>query len=155
MTSRYLPPLAIVASALLLPIAADAAPRGDADGDGKLSLSEFQTVAQKRMMRADKDVDGKVSLQEWLARPAAAKAKHDPTEQFNRLDANKDGQLDAAEIAVLVKRRFAALDKNADGALTDEERPSRKPAQSNPDNQDGAAMDDDADAPEAGKQSAE
>lgn len=154
MTSRYLT-LAIVASAWLLPIAADAAPRGDADGDGKLSLSEFQTAGQKRMMRADKDADGKISLQEWLARPAAAKARHDPAQQFARMDANKDGQLDAAEIEALVKRRFAALDKNADGALTDEERPSRKPAQSNPDGQDGAATDDDTDAPEAGKQSAE
>lgn len=154
MTRRSLS-LAIVASAWLVPLAADAAPRGDADGNGKLSLSEFQTIAQNRMMRADKDADGKISLQEWLARPAASKAKQDPTEQFNRLDANKDGKLDAAEIEVLVKRRFAALDKNADGALTAEERPRRQPTQSNPDNQAGAATDDDTDAPEAGKQSAE
>jgi hypothetical protein len=151
----YVSSLAIAAAALLWPITGDSAPRGDANGDGTLSLSEFQSAAQKRLMRADKDADGKLSLQEWLARPAAAKAKHDPTKQFNRLDANKDSQLDATEIEALVKRRFAALDKNADGALSEEERPGRKAAQSTPDDQDGPAMDDDAEAPETGQQSAE
>lgn len=155
MRIRYVSSLAIVAAVLLRPMAGDAAPRGDADGDGKLSLTEFQTAAQKRLIRADKDADGKLSLQEWLARPAAAKAKHDPTKQFNRLDANKDSQLDAAELEALVKRRFAALDKNADGALSEEERPGRKAAQSAPDDQDGPAMDDDAEAPETGQQSAQ
>jgi len=143
---------------LLCP-AAGAATRGDTNGDGRLSLTEFQTVTQKRLMHADKDADGKLSLQEWLARPAAAKAKNDPTKQFNRLDANKDSQLDAAEIEELAKRRFAALDKNADGSITDEEQPSRKGAPKNPDGtaedgSDGAAMDSNEEAPETGQQSA-
>lgn len=155
MRIRYVSSLAIVAAALLSPMIGDAAPRGDADGDGKLSLTEFQATAQKRLMRADKDADGKLSLQEWLARPAATKAKHDPTKQFNRLDANKDSQLDAAELEALVKRRFAALDKNADGALSEEERSGRRAAQSARDDQGGPAMDDDAEAPETGQQSAE
>jgi Ca2+-binding EF-hand superfamily protein len=157
MRTKSLSSLVIVASALLWPIASYAAPRGDADGDGKLSLGEFQMAAQKRLLRADKDTDGKLSLQEWLARPATAKAKHDPTKLFNRLDANKDGQLDAAEIEALAKRRFAALDKNSDGALSDEERPARKAAatEAKPNDQDGAAIDDDAEAPATGQPSAQ
>jgi Ca2+-binding EF-hand superfamily protein len=46
-------------------------------------------------------------------------------QRFRRLDANRDGQLDAAEIEQITKRRFAALDKNADGVITDDERPAR------------------------------
>jgi EF hand len=160
MRPRHVSSLAIVASALLCSVAAGAAPRGDTNGDGRLSLTEFQSVTQTRFMRADKDSDGRISLQEWLGRPAAAKAKHDPSKRFNRLDANKDGQLDTAEIEALVKRRFAALDKNADGAITDEERPGRKAAESKSggaadDDPDGAAMDDDAEGSESGQQSAQ
>jgi hypothetical protein len=158
MKTRYILSLAIVSSALLCS-AAGAATHGDTNGDGRLSLTEFQTVTLKRLMRADKDADGKLSLQEWLARPTAAKAKNDPTKQFNRLDANKDSQLDTAEIEELAKRRFAALDKNADGSITDGEQPSRKRAPTNSDGaagdgSDGAAMDSDQEAPEAGQQSA-
>ena len=155
MTPRCASSLAILAAALLWPFAAGAAPRGDTDGDGKLSLSEFQTVALKRLMRADKDGDGKISLQEWLARPAAAKAKYDPAKQFSRLDTNKDNMLDAAEIEALIKRRFAALDKNADGFLSGDELPGRKAAETKPGDPDGSAMDDDAEAPETGQKSAE
>lgn len=144
MASRSVSLLAAAGFVLLCPIA-DAAPRGDANGDGRLSLTEFQTMSQKRFARADKDGDGKVSLEEWTAR-SKAKANKDPSKQFSRLDANKDGQLDMTEIEALVKRRFASLDKNSDGAITPEERPAREAADTDPDE---AAVDDDGEAPES------
>ena len=116
-----LPSLTVLASALLCAAAASAAPRGDTDGDGKLSLTEYQTQMHTRFMRADKNGDGKLSLDEWLARPAAAKAKGDPSAQFKRLDTNSDGFLDTAEIDLLAKRRFEMIDANHDGAISDEE----------------------------------
>jgi hypothetical protein len=146
MRVRYVSYLAIIAAAILSSsISAGAAPNGDTDGDGKLSLAEFQTVTQKRLMRADTDASGTISLQEWLARPAAAKATKDPTKRFNRLDGNQDGQLDTAEIDQLAKRRFAALDKNADGAVTGEERLARKGVQTKTD----TTNDDSAGTPKA------
>jgi hypothetical protein len=125
---RLVPHLAIAAAAILLAGTASAAPRGDADGDGKLSLGEYQTAMRDRLMRADTDGDGKISLQEYLARPAAAKAKSDPAKRFARLDANGDGFLEAAEIDAMSGRRFAALDSNADGAISDDERHAHRAA---------------------------
>jgi hypothetical protein len=143
------PSYTIFASILICAVAAGAAPRGDADGDGKLSLTEFQTLAQKRLLRADKNVDGKLSLDEWLARPAAAKGKTDPSKIFTRFDANGDSLLDRAEIDALAKRRFARLDKNADGVITDEERSVREPGAAK-NNADGVVMDEEQSTPETG-----
>lgn len=129
--TRLVPCLAMFASAIFLAGAASAAPRGDADGDGKLSLSEYQTAMRERLMRADTDGDGKLSLPEYLARPAAAKAKSDPAKRFAKLDANADGFLDAAEMNTMAERRFAALDSDADGAISDEERRAHRAAARN------------------------
>ena len=117
---------AVLASALLCAVAASAAPRGDTDGDGKLSLPEYQTQMRTRMMRADTNGDGELSLDEWLARPSAAKAKRDPSAQFKQRDTNGDVFLDAGELDLLAKRRFEAIDKNHDSAISDEEWVARR-----------------------------
>src|SRR5205085_1898343 len=78
----------------------------------------------------DADGDGKISRQE---------AKGKLAEDFDKVDANKDGYLDRKELRVLAERMLAnqgklgpgpfgpqrpdfdALDKNADGRLTRDE----------------------------------
>ena len=120
--------LAASISTLLLVAAASAAPRGDANGDGKLSLGEYQAARLARVMQADKNGDGKISLEEWLARPAAARMKGDPSAIFKQRDANGDGFIDAAEAETLAKQRFDLVDVNHDGAITDEEWAARRKA---------------------------
>lgn len=120
--------LAASISTLLLVAAASAAPRGDANGDGKLSLGEYQAARLARVMQADKNGDGKISLEEWLARPAAARMKGDPSAIFKQRDANGDGFIDAAEAEALAKQRFDLVDVNHDGAITDEEWAARRKA---------------------------
>ena len=143
MKFRSIPSFVVLASALLCAGAGVAAPRGDTDGDGKLSLAESQAHMRTRLMRADKNGDGKLSLEEWLARPATAKAKGDPSVQFKRLDANGDGFLDAAEIDLLAKRRFEAIDANHDGTISDEEWAAR-PKNPSTDNADSGPVDEEA-----------
>lgn len=100
-----------------------AAPKWDADGDGKMSLSEFTTARVERMMKgADKNGDGKITLDEWKARPAAAKAKGNPERRFERMDPNKDGSLDQAELTQFFDKRFARIDTDKDGTISKAER---------------------------------
>lgn len=103
---------------------------GDANGDGRLSLAEFQAVQGQRMMRLDSDGDGRISAAEWSAMPRGAKAKPaaDPARAFGRLDRNNDGALDRGEVDSTLARRFARLDADKDGQLTAAERQASKKA---------------------------
>lgn len=51
--------------------------------------------------------------------PVVAKSKM--TERFDKIDANGDGFIDAAEITALQDARFQEADKNGDGALDADE----------------------------------
>jgi Ca2+-binding EF-hand superfamily protein len=106
----------------------------DANGDGKLSKEEYVKAALPRWFReADADKDGAVSKDEARAyfakrlaeraaegragRPGAPRANA----AFDRLDADKDGKISAAEWKAAGDALFARLDKNKDGAITLEE----------------------------------
>ena len=93
-----------------------------------LTLEKFEARREKAFMRADTDNDGKVSLAEWTAFQTARKANGDPAKSFARMDTNKDGFVDKAELDVFLAKRFAKLDKNGDGVLSADERPSHKSA---------------------------
>jgi Ca2+-binding EF-hand superfamily protein len=112
----------------------------DLDGDGKLSTEERQAF-EKAMREArpkrpgrlnpwDTDGDGVLSPEEiQAAREAvAAKIRETRTKRFNELDANDDGQLDAAELKAIpnitdemVTRMIGHLDKDASGTISLEE----------------------------------
>ncbi len=118
--------LVLTLGALMMVQAASAAPKWDANADGKMSRDEFVTMAYTRTVeRADTDKDGKVSLAEWNARPAAIKATadgRDASKGFSRLDVNSDGFVEAADFSVRFGKRFDRLDADKDGVLTGEER---------------------------------
>ena len=120
-------------------------PVGVGRGFGRsVTLAEYQARFRDRIMQADTDRDGRVSLAEWTAYRAERNAERrgpegpgaegqggegaegrrggDPTRQFERMDANRDGYVTPAEIDAVSAQRFARLDANHDGVLTANER---------------------------------
>ena len=120
-----------ISSLLLTAGYSHAAPRADANGDGMVSLAEFQARARDNQAKFDTDKDGKISLSEWSERPAAKKSKRDPQKQFSRLDQNKDGAIDVAEIDRISARRFNMIDSDGDGSLSKQERKASREAGKN------------------------
>jgi len=109
--------------------------RADADKDGALSKEEIQEAVRRlapdgaggklggaMFRRQDADGDGKISRGEWKM----------AADLFDRLDTNKDGFLEMAEVQPKGPGRgwrgggdgdgfFAQLDKNRDGKVTKDE----------------------------------
>ncbi|WP_176696024.1 EF-hand domain-containing protein [Phenylobacterium immobile] len=117
-------PIILGALALLAAAgAAEAQQRGpglDANGDGKITLQEFQASRGDRMFkRMDVDSDGKLSkaeLQMMLDRaPQGADAA------FAALDADKDGFVIRAEADAAAAAMFGRADTDDDGALSRDE----------------------------------
>jgi hypothetical protein len=106
------------------PVAATAMPKARSD----ITLAKFQKRREKAIMAADTDGDGKISLLEWEAFQAKRNIKGDPVKSFARLDSNHDGFIDRAELDAFFAKRFARLDKNSDGVLTADELPGHKTA---------------------------
>ncbi|MCH4555844.1 Ca2+-binding EF-hand superfamily protein [Mesorhizobium sp. USDA 4775] len=106
------------------PAAAPAAPRAKSD----ITLAKFQKRREKAIMAADTDGDGKISLLEWEAFQAKRSIKGDAAKSFARIDSNHDGFIDRAELDAFFAKRFAKLDKNGDGVLTADEMPGHKSA---------------------------
>ena len=106
------------------PAAAPAAPKAKSD----ITLAKFQKRRDKAIMAADTDGDGKISLLEWEAFQAKRNIKGDAAKSFARIDSNHDGFIDRAELDAFFAKRFAKLDKNGDGVLTADEMPGHKSA---------------------------
>jgi len=106
------------------PSSAAAAPAAKSD----ITLAKFQKRREKAIMAADTDGDGKISLLEWEAFQAKRTITGDPARSFARIDSNHDGFIDRAELDAFFAKRFARLDKNADGVLTADELPGHKTA---------------------------
>lgn len=79
--------------------------RMDADGDGRISLREYQDYLSRGFVAMDLDGDGRLSASEM---PPGTRARRAPTLEshrrslaatFDRQDANNDGHLDARELA--------------------------------------------------------
>ena len=106
------------------PAAAPAAPKAKSD----ITLAKFQKRREKAIMAADTDGDGKISLLEWEAFQAKRNIKGDAAKSFARIDSNHDGFIDRAELDAFFAKRFAKLDKKGDGVLTADEMPGHKSA---------------------------
>ncbi|BAV49822.1 hypothetical protein MesoLj113a_00820 [Mesorhizobium sp. 113-1-2] len=117
-------PPAATSSGATPPAAAPAAPKAKSD----ITLAKFQKRREKAIMAADTDGDGKISLLEWEAFQAKRNVKGDAAKSFARIDSNHDGFIDRAELDAFFAKRFARLDKNGDGILTADEMPGHKSA---------------------------
>jgi Ca2+-binding EF-hand superfamily protein len=93
----------------------------------------------RRLKEMDKDGDGKVSREEWTGAP----------ERFDRLDRNKDGALDASDVAAATRdayrERWKQMDKDGDGRVSRDEFRGDAPFDTLDRNRDGFL--DDADRP--------
>ncbi len=107
--------------------------RMDANGDGKVTLDEVpeprRPMVEKLISRGDKDGDKALTLNELVGafgggQPGNPQTPGErlapPPGLFFALDANRDGKLDAAEIAAAADV-IRKLDKNGDGNVTFDE----------------------------------
>lgn len=111
-------------------------PKLDADGDGKVTKDEFAAGAAQRAKfffeHMDENKDGKVTAEEFKAAEermkerAGGNAPKDAPD-FAKLDKNGDGAITQDEAAEGAKarseKRFAEMDKNSDGVLSGDEIP--------------------------------
>nr|WP_276591706.1 hypothetical protein [Sphingomicrobium nitratireducens] len=87
-------------------------------------LKERRTNTFKAM---DKDGNGQVSLAEWeAAAPKPKPFKGDGSEVVKQLDANKDGYVTLAEYRAPQIASFDKLDANKDGSLSPAERAPKR-----------------------------
>ena len=68
----------------------------DTDRDGRISQAEFTAKAVERLQAADGNGDGTVTAEERRAAGEARRAEH-MTQRFARLDTNNDGAISQAE----------------------------------------------------------
>ena len=96
----------------------------DTNGDGQISLDEFQSPHQRRLEQADSNGDGNVTLTELKEKISSYESKRKKAKEariearFAEMDVNKNGSVtvDEAKLAI-----FSKIDANQDGLLTKEE----------------------------------
>lgn len=98
----------------------------DTDGDGVVSFTEFQARSEERFAQLDEDGNGLLTREElgaWRDRGgrrgfavAAADTDGDGVLSFAELQAVRPG---------LTEERFARMDANGDGFISEDERPRR------------------------------
>ncbi|TPG40595.1 signal transduction protein [Sphingomonas koreensis] len=93
---------------------------GDGAASGGITLQAFVQRHDRSLMADDTDGDGKVDRTEFLA--AAKRGKVDPARRFAKIDRNRDGMIDQAEIDAMLTARFKRLDTNGNGILEPAER---------------------------------
>ena len=98
----------------------------DTNGDGTLDQAELGSLEASQAAKADADGDGKITLSELKG---TRKRMTDAGAQklFARLDTDQDGTLTVAELSRAGEQRIARLDTNKDGKIEASELPRRQP----------------------------
>jgi hypothetical protein len=131
--------------------------RLDTDGDGLVSLQEFQAAGEARFASLDADGDGLISAEEFSAgrrgsgtaeagKAYGPRAEHRAErmqqfrdQRFASLDADGDGHISRAEFDQQHMARFNALDANGNGLIDADERPARRDMRDGRGGRDGCA----------------
>ena len=102
----------------------------DANQDGKITREELDTDVSTLFAAVDADQDGKVT-QDEAAQFFAAKhqeMKQKFAERLKAADKNQDGQWSQDELSEMPARRFAKLDQNGDGLVSQAELDAKRDA---------------------------
>lgn len=119
--------------------AAAAFTRMDANGDGAINDQDQQARVAQHFATLDSNSDGSLSLEEFSAKPKGHGKMRGDMDGMGRkghggghgghgmmmskmADADKDGQVTAAEFTAAALARFDQADANKDGTVTKEER---------------------------------
>lgn len=82
------------------------------------ALQQFRAARAAAFQKMDTNKDGNVSMAEWVAaRPEPTAKKPDASKTMARVDANKDGKISRDEYRVRPMRDFDKLDTNKDGQV--------------------------------------
>jgi hypothetical protein len=100
--------------------------RLDANSDGKLEWTEFQSVAGRRMQRMDANGDKIVTATEIDA-VLQKQIERRRTRLMQSLDANKDGSVTQEELDKFAQAMFNGADADKSGALSLAEAQGFKP----------------------------
>lgn len=92
--------------------------KADKDGDGKVAVSEIDENHRAFIAKADADKDGFITEDEM---EALRKAKRSEMQAKRFPDADKNGFVDRREYEDAARARFAELDKDGDGRLSEDE----------------------------------
>ncbi len=99
--------------------ASDSFRKLDPNGDGKVTLGEFQSWREGQFQTLDADKDGHLSQSELSAGrgPFARKL----LQSFSMIDSNQDQKLSRSEFLEGGRRRFLQMDANRDGNVSSDE----------------------------------
>ena len=89
----------------------------DANQDGRLTQAEIDQVRQSRLAEFDRDGDGKLTLEEYQALWMAAMRER-MVDRFQSHDDDGDGLVTVEEFTEPFDRVIVRFDRNGDGELT-------------------------------------
>lgn len=100
----------------------------DTDGDGEITVADFEAAQAARFAEADTDGDGALSEAELIAQAEVRednRAARMVARMIERVDTNDDGVLQQEELQEArgdgMSRRFDRIDADEDGAISAEE----------------------------------
>lgn len=102
--------------------------RLDTDKDGSISKEEFSARRVENFKTMDPDGDGRITkaeLPEAMERLREARRREQMERSFSELDKNGDGAVTQDEFLAAGNDRFERMDRNDDGKLTPQDRRRR------------------------------